>query len=183
MKEGVRILSISCAPLEGKKTMLLGIVSRDGIIEGAISTKVTVDGIDSTNKIIKFVKKSKFKDQIKIIAVNGIGIAGLNIINVYALEDALNVKVLSITRNKPRPSKLIKALIAFSRAEKVDVKERIKIVKKISKINIIKLDRFYAQTYFEKKEAEKFYKEAFNMLRIAHIMLTAIAKGESKGRL
>ncbi|MGC8572226.1 MAG: DUF99 family protein [Candidatus Micrarchaeia archaeon] len=183
MKEGIRIISFGCAPLEGKKTMLLGIISRDGVIEGAISTKIDVDGNDSTEKIINIIKRSRFKDQIKIVSLNGIGIAGLNILNVSLLEKKLNVKILSITRNKPHPDKLIKALKAFSHVEKADVSERIKFVKDASKLKIMKLNGFYAQTDLDKKDVKKFYLEAVNMLRIIHIILSAISKGESKGRI
>ncbi|MGC8649128.1 MAG: DUF99 family protein [Candidatus Micrarchaeia archaeon] len=183
MKLGIRILSLGCAPLIKKDTLLVGIISKNDEIEGIVSTYIEVDGTDSTNKIIKLVKNTRFKDQIKIIAINGLGIAGLNILDVFSLEKELKIKVVSLTRKKPHPQKLINALEAFSKETKKDIKNRIELVKKLKKLNIIRINNLYAQTTLDEKEIKKFVKEIFKMLRLAHMIASGVTKRESKNRL
>jgi len=183
MKSGIRILSLGCAPLIKKKTLLVGIVSRDNNIEGVLSTYVEVDGTDATEKIKRLFKKSRFRDQIKIIAVNGLGLAGLNILDVFDLERELKVKVVSLTRKKPHPNELIKALRAFSKETKIDVRSRIELVKNLKKLNIVKIDRFYIQTSADERDIKRFIVEIFNMLRLVHMIASGVTKGESRNRI
>ncbi|MFI5412945.1 MAG: DUF99 family protein [Candidatus Micrarchaeales archaeon] len=183
MKEGIRILAIACSPLKRKKTLLVGLVSRKDYIEGLISTYVTVDGIDSTNKIAKMLKESKFNDQVRLVVMNGIGIAGLNVLDVKKFEKLTSTKVLSITRRKPRPDELIKALKVFSSMTKTDVKERIMLVEKLNELNTFGIQEFYLQTSLSKADSKKFVLKAFELVRLAHLIASGIESGESKGRI
>jgi len=183
MKEGVRIMAVSCAPLEAKRTLLVGVVSRKGYVEGVLSTHVTVDGTDSTDAIAKMLNTSRFREQVRLIAVNGIGVAGLNILDIPRTERITKTKVLSITRGKPHPSKLINALKVFSKLEKEDVKSRLQLMKNLKNLNEFRHKGFYSQTSLEKADANRFVPEAFELLRVAHLVVSGIAKGESRGRI
>ncbi len=183
MKEGVRVLAVACAPTDKSKTLLVGIVSRKGYIEGVLSTHVAVDGTDSTEKIANLLNGSRFKEQVRTVVMNGLGVAGLNIIDVGAFEKATKTRILSITRKKPRPNELIKALRAFSKQEKADVSKRIALVEKIKKINCVKAGNFYMQTTLEKGDATKFVDDAFELVRLAHLIARGVSSGESKGRI
>ena len=82
MKEGVRYIAIASGPKEkGKDSILVGVVFRNSYIEGLVSSTVKSDGTDSTDKIIRMIKHSKFRDQIRVLLFNGIALAGLNIID------------------------------------------------------------------------------------------------------
>lgn len=183
MKKGIRLLAVSTGPTKGKRTLLVGIIFRDGIIEGILSAKVEVDGTDSTDKIAGMIKKSRFKEQIRLIAMNGIGLAGLNIVDAGRLQKLTNTKVLSVTRKKPHPNELIKALKAFSKMEKKDVSGRITLVKKIKNLNEFKEKGFYLQTSLTKTDAGKFVDRAFHFLRLAHLIASGVTGGESRGRI
>ncbi len=183
MKEGIRIMAVSCAPLERKRTLLVGVISRMGYMEGILSTYVAVDGTDSTDVIAKMLNGSRFGDQVRLIAVNGIGIAGLNILDINGVEKKTKTKVLSITRGKPRPIELIKALKTYSKLEKVDVEDRVQLVKGLKNLNKFKLEGFYSQTSLDKADAKRFIPEAFELLRVAHLIASGVSKGESKGRI
>lgn len=183
MKSGVRILGVACAPAEKKKTLLIGIVSRRGYIEGVLSSIVSVDGTDSTKTIAQMLNNSKFRDQVRLVVLNGVGVAGLNILDIWKFEKITKTKVLSITRNRPRPALLIKALKAFSKAENKDVGERIALVEKLKVIETIKAKGFYAQTLLKKEDAVKFIPEAYEIIRISHLVARGVGSGESKGRI
>ncbi len=183
MKEGVRILAIACAPTEKKRTLLVGVISRKKVIEGVVSTSVAVDGTDSADRIAKMINGSRFGEQIRILLLNGLGIAGLNILDIQEFEKLCRVKVLSITRRKPRPLLLIKALKAFSKQEKVDVDERVDAVRRFSRINCFKIKGFYIQTSMDRGSASNFVDEAFERVRLAHLIARGVATGESRGRM
>ena len=91
MKKGIRIISFASGPINGKKALIVGVISRENVIEGILSGNVEVDGFDSAKKIISLIKKSRFREQIKIVALNGIAIAGLNVVNVYKIKKDLKI--------------------------------------------------------------------------------------------
>jgi uncharacterized protein len=183
MKEGVRVLAVACAPTEKKRTLLVGVISRKGYVEGVVSTSVAVDGTDSTERIARLINGSRFREQIRILLLNGLGVAGLNILDVEKFEKISSAKVLSITRKRPHPTLLIKALRAFSKQEKKDVNERLELVKRISKLKCHKADGFYLQTTLDKESALRFAGNAFEQVRLAHLIARGIASGESVGRI
>jgi hypothetical protein len=183
MKSGIRIMSIGTGPAGIGKTILIGIISRNGTIEGAVSTKITVDDIDSTEKVIALLKKSRFSDQVRLIVMNGIGLAGLNIVDIYRVAAETECGVLSITRKKPHPNQLVNALRALARDTGTDTKQRIALVNKIKMANMFRSSAFYAQTTMKKEDAAKFIPQAVEQLRLVHIIARGISTGESKGRI
>ena len=183
MKAGVRILAIAAAPLKKRDTLLVGIVSRADMIEGILTTRVTVDGTDSTERIAKMLNSSRFNEQVRVIATNGIGLAGLNIIDVQKLEKQTGTKAISVTRRKPHPKELVKALRLYSKQKGQDVKQRIKLVDSVTKMNEYKAEGFYVQTGMTKADALLFLANASKLLRLAHLLASGISSGESKGRL
>ncbi len=183
MKAGVRILSVACAPLEGKRTLLFGIISRSGEIEGAISTKVAVDGTDSTGRLIKMLKGTRFAEQVRILALNGVGVAGLNILDIKKFEKSTCAKVISVTRKKPRPPELVKALTSFSSATGADTRERVRIVEEIGEMNRYRINGFFFQTGLARRDAEKFAVEVIRQVRLAHIIASGLGAGESSGAI
>lgn len=183
MKAGVRILAVAAAPIKKRDTMLIGVVSRADTVEGILTTRVAVDGTDSTERIAEMLNGSRFKEQVRLIATNGIGLAGLNVLDMRRLEKLTGTKVLSVTRRKPHPAQLIKALRAFSRIEKKDVTVRITIVKGVTAVNNFRASGFYLQTTMAKADAGKFALKSVSLLRLAHLIASGIATGESSGRI
>ncbi|MGD0729154.1 MAG: DUF99 family protein [Candidatus Micrarchaeaceae archaeon] len=187
MKSGARFIAIASGPISKKlknnKTILVGIIFRENYIEGLLSTRISVDGTDSTNQIIGMINKSRFKDQIRILLFNGIALAGLNIINPNFLEKKLKMKIILLNKRRQNAKELVNALNEFSRIHKKDASERIKIVKNYSSVKILKVRHLFFQSKLESHYLKNFSDNAFEALRIAHIVASGISSGESKGRL
>jgi uncharacterized protein len=184
LKNGVRYIAIASGPIEkGTNALIVGVIFRDNYIEGVLSTKIKIDGTDSTERIIKMIKNSRFKDQIRILLFNGIALAGLNILDIRNLEKELGSKVVLLNKRKQNAAELIKALNEFSQLKKSDVKERINFVKESKNLNSVKVDNLFLQSKLEKPYLRNFAKNAFEALRIAHIFARGVATGESKGHL
>jgi endonuclease V-like protein UPF0215 family len=185
MKEGVRYIAIASGPIKEKSrnSVLVGVVFRNNYIEGLVSSTIKPDGADSTDKIIRMVRHSRFKDQIRILLFNGIALAGLNVIDLDVLEKRLNSEIILLNRRRQNSKELINALNEFSRLSGQDVDGRIKIVERSSSMRPLHTDGFYLQSSMEDYYLKRFAKNAFEALRIAHIIARGVSTGESKGRL
>jgi uncharacterized protein len=186
VKSGARYIAIASGPIgnrKSRKTILIGIIFRGNYIEGMLSGNVAIDGTDSTRQIIKMIADSRFHDQVRIVLLNGIAVAGLNIVKPKLLEKELRVKVVLLNRRRQNANELIKALKEFARIRKKDANERINIVSEYSKIKILKTRDLFLQSSLEDHYLRNFAEKAFEALRIAHIIASGISKGESKGRI
>ena len=183
MKEGARILAIDDSPFskEDKEVLVVGIVARNDIIEGVLSFYVSVDGDDSTDILIKKIRSSRFYRQIKLIALNGVTLGGLNIVDIAKLNSELNLPVIAITRRKPNKKEMILAIKKSGKS----VDKKIDLLNKINKnASYSKFLGLHIQYIgLEKTELAKIIEKAYNMLRLAHMIASGVVKGESKGRI
>ncbi len=181
MKQGVRILAINDSPfkLTDREALVVGIVGRQGIIEGVLSFNVSVDGKDSTEKIMRAIRRSRFADQIKVTALNGTVIAGLNVIDLPTIRKSLGIEPLAITRKKPHPHLLERVARTRSGKERSDAIKRLNSSLKITRIN-----GYYVQHLNEsEKPTAEMVESCVYLLRLAHLVASGVVRGESKGRL
>lgn len=185
MKEEIRILGIDDSPFEKFKkgnNVVIGVLFRGGhFMDGIMTTKIKVDGDDSTNKLIGMIKKSKFKNQIRCIVLNGIAMAGFNVINIDKLNKKTKIPVIIVIRDYPDFEKIFGAL------KKIKKENKIKLIKKAG--DVIKVGKIYIQlaglSLDEAKEILKIsctHSHIPEPLRVAHLIAAGIAMGESKGR-
>jgi len=175
IKKGTRIIAIDDFPIKGKIVPIVGVIFRENNLEGVITSKVKKDGEDATNKIIKMIKNSKFKDQIRIVVVHSLMLAGFNVVDLEKIEKDLNVIAIAVEKTRPSKTKVKEAL------KKLGFEKRIQI---INKFEIIKLKGFFVQG-LNLKEKLKVLKnfDVITPLRVAHKIATGVGKGESNGRL
>jgi endonuclease V-like protein UPF0215 family len=147
-----------------------------------LSFRIDIDGEDATEKIIRKADASRFNDQIKLIVIHGIMLAGLNIVDIIKVHDTLGIPVLALVRKKPHKGELEKAIKA---AKIRDMKNKISLLRKIkSTIKMSRVGGFYAQYVgIEKEEISMLQEISIRYLRLAHIIANGIARGESKGRI
>lgn len=184
MKSGIRILALTTAPIQNKKnTLLVGVIGRYGVVEGVISSKITVDGSDSTQKIIRLFKGSRFREQIRLIAVNGVALAGLNLIDMRKVEKSTGTMMMSVTRTKPHPSQLEAALKRRSTSHGANPKDKLLLLEHFKELNQYRSSGFYIQTSVSEMEISNIVVESVKLLRLAHIIARGVSTGESKGRM
>jgi len=197
MKFGVRIIGIDDSPFKkfekGGKVLIVGVVQRrqsgGGLVEGILSTYVTKDANDATDKILEMIIKSRFYPQIHFILLNGIMIAGLNVVDINRLYSKSKIPVIALTRKKPNKDKVIEALKKNVLKKNIvdEIKEKIEIIKKTENPHeiIICKNKFFVQTAGVKiSEVENLLKNSgLGPLRLAHLIGSGIVKGESSGRI
>ncbi len=185
MKPESRILGIDDAPFnkyKDKKTMLVGVVYRGGnFMDGVISGSASVDGSNATKEISKMIMKSKFKDDLRCIMLKGIGVAGLNMVNIEEIYEKTKIPVLVVMRKKPDKARLIKTL------EKLGMKEKALLVKKAGRIS--KINNLYVQSAgLDRAKVKELlgitttHSAIPEPIRVAHLIAGGIINGESKGK-
>lgn len=160
-------------------TLLVGVIMRgNSLVEGIISTSVKVDGLDSTEKILSLIEKTKFKEQIRAVFLSGVNFAGFNIADIKKITKKLKVPVIVVFRREPRMQKIFKALQRFK-----DKKKRIKLFKNAGQIHYS--GKIFFQCTCSKKEALELIKcftstsKLPEPIRIAHLIASGITLGES----
>jgi endonuclease V-like protein UPF0215 family len=189
MKRQIRILGIDDSPFKfrDKKAVVVGAVVRvPNYLEGVMKTEVTVDGTDSTKMLIQMVSRSRYRDQIKVIMLDGIALAGFNVIDLEELHASLGMPVLTMTRDRPDMKRMKAALMKHFD----DWSERYGLITKLELREIqtehnpifgcgLGLDWREFVSLVGLSTVRGVVPEP---LRMAHLISTAIVSGESYGR-
>jgi endonuclease V-like protein UPF0215 family len=98
---------------------LIGVVFRGGYwLDGVMSTKVEVDGFDSTAKIGAMVVNSPHYKQLRVIMLDGVTFAGFNVVDIKKLNAETGLPVIAVTREKPNFKDIREALRNLPQSEK-----------------------------------------------------------------
>jgi len=189
MKDQIRILGIDDGPFKfnQKSVLVIGVIMRiPTYIEGICRTRVSVDGKDANKILENIIKKSNYKDQIRLIMLDGVALGGFNVVDIEKLYHATEIPVTTITRTEP-DLQMIKNTLKnhFS-----DWAARWKI---INNLELVKVLTNYNPIYIKyigisKSEVQRLIKLSTirgvlpEPIRVAHLIATAMVKGESSGR-
>ncbi len=80
-------------------------------LEGVLTAKVRRDGINSTQVLAELVGGSRFARHLQAVLVQGIALAGFNVIDLQALHTALGVPVMAVARRLPDLPAIRRALL------------------------------------------------------------------------
>ena len=184
-KKEIRVIGIDDSPFnkfKDKKVIVVGVVMRGGLyVDGVLSTKVSVDGNDSTKKIINMINKSKFKPQLQCIFLDGIAVGGFNVMDVQELNKKTSLPVIAVIRKNPDIQKIKNTLL------KINKKEKIKLIEKAGKA--VQINNIFVQIAGIKIEKAKEILDIVctrssipESLRLAHIIAAGIVVGGIKGK-
>jgi endonuclease V-like protein UPF0215 family len=98
---------------------VVGVVFRGGYwLDGVMHTKIEVDGFDATQKIASMIINSPHHKQLRVIMLNGITLAGFNVVNIKELNAETRLPIIAITREKPNLKEIREALKNLPESEK-----------------------------------------------------------------
>jgi endonuclease V-like protein UPF0215 family len=189
IKKEIRIVGFDDAAFLPKSNQLvpvIGLIYRGGEFpDGALRTDVEVDGTDATEKIINLINSSRHKQQLKVIMFDGITLAGFNVLDIKEIYEKTGLPVIVINRKLPNLEKVRKALEKFK-----DFEKRWKCIQNAGEIRSCKVKdgKVYYQVVGLSDEETKAIINLSSTrsyipepLRVAHIIATAIVRGESYG--
>jgi hypothetical protein len=102
--------------------LLVGVVCSGTRMDGVVSGRVRRDGADATRRMIELVRASQFHEHLGAVMLQGIAVAGFNVVDVHALSHALGVPVLIVTRKLADMSAVERALFSDSPPERPRVR-------------------------------------------------------------
>jgi hypothetical protein len=162
---------------------LVGIVCSRTRMDGVLSGKVRRDGRNSTTTMIELVRTSQFKEHVRAVLLQGIAVAGFNVVDMHALHEGLGVPVVAVARREPRWSRIKHALFAHTKGA-----ERkwalIDAAGKMDRIGDVFVQRVGIGIPETKAllAATTLHGSLPEPLRLAHLVAGGVTTGKSRGR-
>lgn len=152
-------------------------------LEGVLCGRVRRDGANATGNLIRLIASSKFARQLQLVLLQGIALAGFNVVDLEALHRALEVPVLVVVRRAPRLDRVRRALLERvpGGARKWQLIARLGPPEPVAGVYVQRVG-------LSLPEAERIVRRwaihgnVPEPLRTAHLIAGAIATGHSHGR-
>jgi len=152
-------------------------------LEGVLVGRVRRDGANATDVLARLVTGSKFR-QLQLILLQGIAVAGFNVVDLEALQRRTGLPVLAVARRAPRLARVRSALLARVRggARKWELIAKLGPMEKVGGVHIQRagIGLAEAEQVVRRLAVNGSYPEP---LRAAHLMAGALATGQSRGRV
>ncbi|NIR58841.1 MAG: DUF99 family protein [Gammaproteobacteria bacterium] len=91
--------------------LLVGAVFAGLRLEGVLSGRVRRDGVNATRTIVRMVSASRFAAHLQVVLLQGIAVAGFNVVDIDALHRRLGVPVIVVARRPPDMTAIRRALL------------------------------------------------------------------------
>lgn len=161
---------------------LLSVVCSLTRFEGMLWGHIQTDGWDSTEQLAQMLLSSKFHSQLHLVLLDGIGMGGLNLIDLPLLAQQIQLPCVAVMRKFPNLEKMKAAISLLPHSEK-----RLQILAKAGEIYI--QPPFYFQVSGLSAEVTVRVLQRLTdrgnvpeALRLAHLITSAVVNGESGKR-
>jgi endonuclease V-like protein UPF0215 family len=151
-------------------------------LDGVLVGRVRRDGSDATRRISRLIVESAFFSHLQAVLLQGVALAGFNVVDAHALHAALGLPVLVVVRRLPDHAAVRRALIERVAAgrRKWSLIERLGPCEALAGVFV---QRVGATT----EQARQLLADTTlhgmlpEPLRLAHLIAGAIATGHSRG--
>lgn len=162
---------------------VVGVVCSRTRLDGILSGKVRRDGCNSTDVLVELVQGSKFREHIRAVLLQGIALAGFNVVDVHRLSRDLDVPVLVAVRRQPRMHLVRDALLERTRggARKWKLIQAAPPLEQLGPMWIqrVGLERHEAAALLR---ATTLHGNLREVVRLAHLIAGGVTTGQSRGR-
>ena len=90
---------------------LVGAVYATERLDGVVMGKARRDGRNGAAQLARMIRESRFDDHIACVLLQGITVAGFNVVDLQELHERLERPVLVVTRKAPNLSSIRRALL------------------------------------------------------------------------
>ena len=171
------------APEHRGNVAVVGAVYADRRLEGVLVGHVRRDGANAARNLAAMVAASRFVGHAQLVMLQGIALAGFNVVDVGALHRLLGVPVLVVARRAPDLAAVKRALLGRvpGGARKWSLVERLGPMERAGKVYVqrVGLTLEQARATIDRLAVSGFVPEP---LRAAHLIAGALGRGESRGR-
>ena len=162
---------------------VVGAVYASMRLDGVLVGEIERDGRDATDVLADLVSKSKFFEHAQLIMLQGIAMAGFNVVDAIGLHHRLGLPVLVVARRNPDWESIREALV--SRIE--NGRKKWRLIEKLGPMEPI--DRVFVQRVGVSPGQAADTISRFSIhshipepVRTAHLIAGAMVHGVSKGR-
>jgi len=164
--------------------LLVGAVYAGTRLTGVLSGKVRRDGVNATGVIARTVLDSRFWPQLHAVLLQGISVAGFNVVDINLLAQMLERPVLVVSRRRPDMAAIRRALLEhvpggsrkWTRIEKAGpVESAAGLWVQRAGLSLDQVGQVLRDSCCNGNVPEP--------LRTAHLIAGGIVRGESRGRV
>jgi endonuclease V-like protein UPF0215 family len=163
--------------------LVVGTVFAGARLEGVLRTKVRRDGANATSTLAEAVLESRFHHHCQAILLQGISLAGFNVVDVHELHHRVGRPVIVVARRAPNLPAIQRALTTAVRggARKWKLIQRAGPMEAVREVWVQRagISMPATEALLDRSTLQGKLPEP---LRVAHIIAGGIALGESRGR-
>ena len=152
------------------------------LVEAVARSEFPVDGPDATGFLARWITSLRARPALHAVLLGGVTIAGLGIVDIQALSDALGLPVLAVSRKNPARHRVGVALRAAGLNERLPILERIPAALQVGSGVFLAAAGIPPARAAALLAATRLKSDMPEPLRLAHLIAAAIASGESRGR-
>lgn len=162
---------------------VVGVVCSRTRLDGILSGKVRRDGCNSTDVLIELVSGGKFRDHIRAVLLQGIALAGFNVVDIHRLSRELDVPVVVAVRRHPRLHLVRDALLERTRggARKWKLIQAAGPLEQLGPMWIQRVGLTAPETAALLR-ATTLHGNLPEAVRLAHLIAGGVTTGQSRGR-
>lgn len=115
MKRYAHVVGFDDTPFDRRhrgNVRIVGAVYAGTRLDGVLTGNVRRDGANATRVLADLVQRSRFGAQLHAVLLQGIAFAGFNVVDIHALNTALGLPIVVVTRRKPDLDAIRRALLA-----------------------------------------------------------------------
>jgi hypothetical protein len=181
----VNVLGVDDAPFarDHRGDVLVVATAFAGLrLDGVLSTKVRRDGANATRALAAMIGGSRFAAHTAAVLLQGIALAGFNVVDVRALHEALGIPVIVVARRAPDLEAMRAALDHVPGGARMwALIEKAGPMEELGPVHVqragVSLERAAAIL-----EAATTHGHLPEPLRAAHLIAGGVTTGESRGR-
>lgn len=161
---------------------LVGMVCARTRLDGVLSGSVRRDGVNSTERMAEMLLRSPFAENVQAVLLQGIAVAGFNVVDVHALTAAVRKPVLVVMRRMPDLDGIRRALDARpGGARKWRLIERAGPIERIAPVFVQRIGLSVDEAR-DLLRATTLHGSLPEPLRLAHLVAGGVTTGVSRGR-
>jgi endonuclease V-like protein UPF0215 family len=180
------VVGFDDAPFDRSKrrgdVLLVGAVFARTRLDGVLAGRVRRDGSNATGTISRLVLGAQFAGHIRAVLLNGIAVAGFNVIDIHGLATAIARPVLVVARRLPRMEKIREALARLpGGARKWALIQAAGPMEPVRGIYVQRAGLTLAESR-DLLAATTLHGNLPEPLRVAHLIAGGVTTGKSRGR-
>lgn len=152
-------------------------------LTGVVIGQIEKDGADAARQLARLVAESRFAEHVQLVLLQGITLAGFNVVDVFDLYDQLGLPILVVARKLPDLAAVRQALLTQipGGEQKWALIEQLGPLEPAGHVCVqrVGLSLEQARAVVERFAVHSHLPEP---LRTAHLIAGAVANGQSRGR-